>query len=268
MIRLAWNILRGFARGLLSPASLPYVAAEAVDALARVIRRALIDPGRFIHEDDLDAPAANAVSLQSWPHEVHIGQGAALEPRVAELLEDPTRWDMGTSVPLSPIPRENRFDVIVGANSDRFGVPPEVIKAVIATESSFNPAAIREEPRIHDRSRGLMQVLEGTARGLGYTGDPKLIHDPAVGIMLGAMLLAQLKAKYGNWRDALAAYNGGKPRKTPDGALVPELAAYVAKVERNMMRFSTAGTVALGGVGVLALAALAFLAFRGKGGAT
>ncbi len=267
MIRLAWSIVRAFARGLLSPASLPYVAAEAAELLARALRRALIsDLPTYL--DDLDRPDANAVGLQDWPHEGIVGQAASIVPRLTELY--PGGEVMG-AVPLSPIARENRFDVLIGKAADRFDVPAAIVKGVIATESSFNPNAIREEPKIHDRSRGLMQLLEGTARGLGFIGDPKLLHDPEVNIMLGAALLSQLHARFGSWPDALAAYNGGKPRKNPDGSLVPMLASYVAKVERHVKRMSPAdvGLALVGGgsaLSILALAGIFLLSLRKGGG--
>ena len=63
--------------------------------------------------------------------------------------------------------REREFDTLVYAEAARRGLDPLLIKAVIATESSFNPQALRPEPQINDASRGLMQILYGTAKMMG-----------------------------------------------------------------------------------------------------
>lgn len=88
-------------------------------------------------------------------------------------------------------------------------VPPELVRGVIAAESSFNPTAIRGEPQLKDASRGLMQLTMTTARGLGYYGTPDNLFIPAVNIYYGTKLLAQLYSKLGRWDGVLSAYNGG-----------------------------------------------------------
>jgi soluble lytic murein transglycosylase-like protein len=87
-------------------------------------------------------------------------------------------------------------------------VPPDLVLAVIRKESVGDPRAVRREPdgRI---SRGLMQVLEGTARDLGLT-NPQLLHVPAIGIDVGTHYLAQQLKRYaGRTAPAVAAYNAG-----------------------------------------------------------
>jgi hypothetical protein len=51
-----------------------------------------------------------------------------------------------------------------------------------------------------------MQVTQKTYNGLGFTGDRA---DPRNSIMAGTKLLRENFERYGNWEDALAAYNGG-----------------------------------------------------------
>ena len=90
-------------------------------------------------------------------------------------------------------------------------VPEAVVRAVIATESGFNPNAVRGEPHIGDASYGLMQVLLSTARKLGYpdTAPAEGLLVSSVNIHYGTKLLAQNIALTGNWPDAISAYNGG-----------------------------------------------------------
>jgi Transglycosylase SLT domain len=123
--------------------------------------------------------------------------------------------------------RENDFDDFVRAESARYSVPVAVIKATIATESGFNPGAYRMEPALGDASRGLMQVLLSTARGLGYNGEAGNdqrrvggLYDPWTSIQLGTFYLARQAGRYPDrpWTDVYAAYNAGSLRYKSNGA--------------------------------------------------
>ena len=104
------------------------------------------------------------------------------------------------------------YDDLIASAADTYFVPESWIRAVIQVESSWNPSAFRAEPAINDASYGLMQLLSTTARGLGYSGDPTGLYDPATNIALGAELLGQLRAKYGDdFNRVYSAYNSGKP---------------------------------------------------------
>lgn len=126
--------------------------------------------------------------------------------------------------------RENDFDALVvnAVNSARnvFGPWPggltqqqaiAAVKAIIAKESAFNPAATRGEPQAGDASIGLMQVLYSTARKeLGYpgeVGDPARLtglYAPATNLYVGAKYLwLQLRRTGGDLEAAFSAYNGG-----------------------------------------------------------
>lgn len=114
----------------------------------------------------------------------------------------------------------NQYDQIVQAASVNYDVSVPLIKAVIMTESSFNPTAYRAEPAIHDGSYGLMQLLFRTAVGLGFPNDPSRANElfnPDLNINYGTALLAQLQNKYENVDDIYAAYNAGVARKNAAG---------------------------------------------------
>ena len=85
--------------------------------------------------------------------------------------------------------------------SKAYGVPEDVILAVMQTESGFKPDA--QSPT---GVKGLMQVTQNTYKGLGFSGDRS---DPTNSINAGTKLLSQLYKQYGNWEDAFTAYNGG-----------------------------------------------------------
>lgn len=105
---------------------------------------------------------------------------------------------------------ENKYDTYIQrAIHDFPNVPKYIVKAVIAHESGFNEKAFRDEPKIGDASRGLMQLLSRTARALGYGGDPEGLFSPGVNVYYGTKLLSQNFERAGIWPDALSAYNGG-----------------------------------------------------------
>lgn len=115
----------------------------------------------------------------------------------------------------------NQYDQTIWAASVGYDVPVPLIKAVIMTESSFNPKAYRAEPAISDGSYGLMQVLFRTAVALGFPNDPaqhERLFDVDTNIDLGTKLLKQLIGRYGmNPPDLYAAYNAGSVRKNAAG---------------------------------------------------
>jgi soluble lytic murein transglycosylase-like protein len=104
-----------------------------------------------------------------------------------------------------------RYDALVMAASLRYGVPSVLLKALIAVESAGNERAFNPETgSTGGPSRGLMQIQEATARGLGFSGPWERLFDPVVNIDLGARLVRQLWDQFkGNLADIVAAYNGG-----------------------------------------------------------
>ena len=81
----------------------------------------------------------------------------------------------------------------------RHGIPPALLKSLIAHESGWNPNARSPAGAI-----GLAQFMPGTARGLGINP-----HDPIQSIEGAARYLSKAKHSFGSWKLALAAYNAG-----------------------------------------------------------
>ena len=117
------------------------------------------------------------------------------------------------------------LDPIINKASSRYGVEAGLIKAIIKAESNFNPNAVS-----HAGARGLMQLMPGTARGLGVSDS----FDPEQNVMAGTRFLRDLLSRYnGDIDSTLAAYNWGPGNvdKRPDH-LPRETRDYLVRVKQ------------------------------------
>jgi soluble lytic murein transglycosylase len=125
----------------------------------------------------------------------------------------------------------------VRGHAQNYDLNPALLAAVIDQESKFQADAKSSAGAI-----GLMQLQPTTAKGIAIrTGGAKFVlsdlYDPEINVRYGAWYLHHLMLKYGDEREALAAYNAGQEnvdRWRAEGKPVqfPETRAYVAKVER------------------------------------
>lgn len=86
--------------------------------------------------------------------------------------------------------------------SQAYGVPTGILAALIQTESSFNPNAQGSAGEI-----GLTQITPALAAQMGLSSAQ--LSDPQTNINAGASYLASLFGQFGNWSQALQAYNAG-----------------------------------------------------------
>jgi soluble lytic murein transglycosylase-like protein len=117
-----------------------------------------------------------------------------------------------------------QIDGLVSQNSAQWNVDPALVKAIIANESGFNANATSNVG-----AQGLMQLMPGTAQGLGVTN----AYDPAQNVWGGTKYIKGLLDRFnGDVKMAIAAYNAGPGAVEKYGGVPPyaETQNYVQNV--------------------------------------
>jgi soluble lytic murein transglycosylase-like protein len=118
--------------------------------------------------------------------------------------------------------------------SNKYGVDPELVEALVAVESGFNTHAISPKG-----ARGLMQLMPATAKRYGMKNEQEL-HIPAKNIDMGVRHLKDLLNLHnGQISLAIASYNAGQGAVSKYGQRIPqyrETMMYVPAVLAYMAR--------------------------------
>ncbi len=133
------------------------------------------------------------------------------------------RSRMGSSADRASITR------YVEQYSQRYGLDPHLVMAVIEIESGFNHQAVSRAG-----AQGLMQIMPATQQDLGLTAP----FDPAENIEAGIRYLKMLMDRFPDLSLALAAYNAGPANVERYNGIPPfrETQDYVRKVTANYDR--------------------------------
>ena len=115
-----------------------------------------------------------------------------------------------------------QYAPLFAAAGAQYGVPANVLSAVAQVESGGNAAAVSPAG-----AEGLMQIMPGTAAGLGVNP-----FDPAQAVDGAARILSDDLQSFGSMPLALAAYNAGAGAVRAAGGIpaYPETQAYVQRV--------------------------------------
>jgi len=127
-------------------------------------------------------------------------------------------------------PRSRRYDPLIGDAAANQGVPPALVKAVIAAESAFRSDAVS-----HKGAQGLMQLMPDTAEQMGVENP----FEPDQNVRGGTTYLRTLIDRYGDLGRALAAYNAGPSVVDRYGGIPPfrETQDYVDRVLTYYRRY-------------------------------
>ena len=119
-----------------------------------------------------------------------------------------------------------QYASLFAAATAKYGLPQGLLAGVAKVESGYNPRAVSPAG-----AQGLMQIMPGTAKGLGVNP-----FDPAQAIDGAARLLSRNLKEFGSLPLAIAAYNAGGGAVHKYGGIPPfaETQAYVPKVMAAM----------------------------------
>lgn len=120
----------------------------------------------------------------------------------------------------------------IATASKQYDIPIPIIKAVITAESAGNKSATSPVG-----AKGLMQLMDGTAKGLGVQNS----YDPHQNIMGGTKYLRQMLNTFdGDLEKSIAAYNAGPGNVKKYNGIPPfkETQAYVKKVKSHIQNIT------------------------------
>jgi soluble lytic murein transglycosylase-like protein len=115
--------------------------------------------------------------------------------------------------------------------SKYYKIPEALVFSIITVESNSYSMSLRLEKHLkgvgwyekalqglklkskfHYCSFGLMQIMYGNARHLGFIGSPFDLFNPEHGVHYGCKFLSKLLKRYKSTYDAVSAYNQGNNR--------------------------------------------------------
>jgi soluble lytic murein transglycosylase-like protein len=159
---------------------------------------------------------------------VKLNAFSGAKPRATIYLPAESSF-MGPSRPAMSIDRDG-VEKLVRETADRHNVDPALVRAVIETESHWNPGAISNRGAV-----GLMQLIPTTAQRFGARD----LFNPKQNVDAGVHYLKTLLERYnGNLDLALAAYNAGEGAvaKAHGIPAFRETRDYVQKVQNAYFR--------------------------------
>jgi len=143
-------------------------------------------------------------------------------------LSQRAAYSLGT--PPGEAQSPSAYDELIARAARRHGLPPALVKAVVKAESNFQPTAISEKG-----ARGLMQLMPETADDLGVAD----AFRPEDNVQGGTRYLRAMYDRFGDWENALAAYNAGPGAVDRFGGVPPyaETQEYVERVLHYYRRY-------------------------------
>ncbi|HEY3781304.1 MAG TPA: lytic transglycosylase domain-containing protein [Fimbriimonadaceae bacterium] len=164
--------------------------------------------------DALNGPSFNSYLGKPSPLQGQIGAGGSTAPF------NPMGPGVGITSKASP-----ELKNMIAQAAQQNGVDPNLLDALVATESSYDPSA-----RSHTGAMGLCQLMPGTAQQMGISNP----LDPSQNLNGGAKYLSGLLKQFGSAPLALAAYNAGPNAVLKAGNQIPNYPETQNYVQRIM----------------------------------
>ena len=126
-----------------------------------------------------------------------------------------------------------QIEGLVQANGASQGVDPDLVRAIMANESGFNPDATSTAG-----AQGLMQLMPETAASMGVTNS----YDPTQNVAGGTRYLRSMLDRFGgDVTKAVAAYNAGPEAVEHYGGVPPyaETQSYVNNVLDTLRHYKS-----------------------------
>ena len=122
---------------------------------------------------------------------------------IATAIDNPEVYEkpLPEPVPVAQLEINNHIDKM----AKRYGLNPDVIKALIEEESGWCESAEGDS----GNSVGLMQIQEHWHKDRMKRLGVNDLYDSEQNITVGCDILSELLNKYGNYKDALSVYNSG-----------------------------------------------------------
>src|SRR5262245_25163385 len=135
-----------------------------------------------------------AITLMRRAYPQHLTADQNLPREVLQVIFPLTYWDL------------------IRRHSTARGLDPYLVAALVAQESTFDPAA-----RSSANAWGLMQIVPSTgrrlARSLGVRRfTTSMLTNPDTNIRMGTLYFSRLAEQFGGTYYALASYNAGESR--------------------------------------------------------
>jgi len=134
---------------------------------------------------------------------------------------------------LKTIEEEDEIEYCFAVNSERFGIPVEIYRAIARVESSFNPLAINYN-RNGTVDIGLMQINASTARHYGYS--PEQVWDICTNVEVASLKLLDCYKEFGDSFLTIGCYHSKTPRY---------MRRYIFRVEKAFYRENGYGLQAI-----------------------
>jgi soluble lytic murein transglycosylase-like protein len=154
-----------------------------------------------------------------------------ISPLSMAKFKNKTTKDKTIQPSVEALERLSKYENIINAASQKFGVRDSLIKSIILTESAAKENAVSKA-----NAKGLMQLMDATAESLGI----KDIFNPVENIFGGTKYLSSLFGLFDNNLDlALAAYNAGPENVKKHNGIPPfeETKNYVERVKAYLNYF-------------------------------